>query len=232
MNIQGLQKTTLLDYPGKIACTIFLGGCNFRCPFCHNSMLLDPEITPVMSEDEIFDFLSRRRNIIEGVCVTGGEPTLQADLPSFIEKIRSLGYLIKLDTNGTRPDMIKALLDANLLDYIAMDIKNSMDNYRHTVGVADSYDLGSIPESIELIKAYAPDYEFRTTLVSNFHTEADIALMGKMIAPAKKWFLQCFEESDQVLKKGLSAPNKKTLNRYLSIASEFASLVSLRGIQE
>ena len=172
MLLMGLQKLTLLDYPGKTACTVFTGGCNMRCPFCHNSALVTGDIAnaPHLPESEFFEHLKKRQGILEGVCVTGGEPTLQPDLVDFLGRIKQMGFLVKLDTNGTRPDVIKEAVKRGCVDYVAMDIKNSKELYSQTVGVAD-FDITPILESVEFLKSGAVEYEFRTTLVKPLHTE-------------------------------------------------------------
>ena len=169
MNIYGYQKTTLLDYPGHVAATLFTGGCNFRCPFCHNSnLILNPTSSSLISEDEIFHFLKKRKNILSGICITGGEPTLQTDLAEFIKKLKSLEYKIKLDTNGYHPKILSDLLDQNLLDYIAMDIKSGYSNYSDICGISN-FNITPITESISVIENSGINYEFRTTVVNELH---------------------------------------------------------------
>ena len=228
MNICGYQKTTLLDYPGHVAATIFTGGCNFRCPFCHNSdLLLNP--TTVISEDEIFSFLKKRKNILSGICITGGEPTLQPDLEEFIEQVRSLGYKIKLDTNGYRPEIISDLISKNLLDYIAMDIKAGYSNYAKVCGI-QTFNIDTIKRSVSIIENSGIDYEFRTTVVKELHSEQDFLEIREMISPESPFYIQSFKDSGNVLTPGLSACDTETLNRYLSIAKEKNSNTFLRGI--
>lgn len=188
----GLQKLTLIDYPGKIAATIFSVGCNFCCPYCHNPELVDPQKIkkqPRVSEKEFFDFLIQRQGMLEGVCIGGGEPTLQADLPEFIKEIKKLGYLLKLDTNGTNPAMLERLLGENLIDYIAMDIKAPLEKYKKIVGKGVS--LENIQRSVELTRS-APDYEFRTTVLPSLHSRADILSIGRWLEGSKKFYLQQF----------------------------------------
>ena len=192
MILGGLQKLTLIDYPGKIAATVFTAGCNFFCPFCHNPELVDPVLIksqPLVAEEDFFSFLAGRQGLLEGVCITGGEPTLQADLPEFIKKIKGLGFLVKLDTNGTNPAMVEKLLDEKLVDFVAMDIKGPLEKYKRIVG--DQARLEDIQRSVELTKS-APDYEFRTTVLPKLHNKKDIQSIGRWLQGAKKYFLQPF----------------------------------------
>lgn len=192
MLLGGLQKLTLIDYPGRIAATVFTTGCNFFCPFCHNPELVDPVLIkkqPIISENVFFDFLAKRRGLLEGVCITGGEPTLHADLPEFVKKIKGLGFLVKLDTNGANPAMIKRLLDEKLIDFVAMDIKGPLEKYKQIVG--EGVSLENIQRSVELAKS-APDYEFRTTVLPKLHSKKDIQSIGRWLQGAKRYFLQPF----------------------------------------
>lgn len=230
MNICGYQKTTLLDYPGHVAATIFTGGCNFRCPFCHNAdLLLQPDKVSLISEEEIFTFLKKRKNVLSGICITGGEPTLQSDLQDFIIKVRALGYKIKLDTNGYRPDVIASLLKNNLLDYIAMDIKAGFSNYAKVCGIKN-LDINKIKESISVIENSGIDYEFRTTVVKELHCEADFHEITEMLSPNSFYFLQSFKDSGNILTPGLSSCNMETLNQYLTIIKDKLPNTFLRGI--
>lgn len=209
MNIHGLQKTTLLDYPGHVAATLFTGGCNFRCPFCHNgNLVLNPGSQPEIPMEEIMFFLEKRQGILDGVCITGGEPTLQPDLEDFIKEIRSLGYLVKLDTNGYRPKVLEKLLENGLLDYVAMDIKASKENYAKTVGLdkcvgqgtnESVFALESIERSVELLKNSEIDYEFRTTVVKGLHTPEEFEKIGRWLAGCKAYYLQAYQENENVL---------------------------------
>jgi pyruvate formate lyase activating enzyme len=195
MEIGGLQKTTLIDYPGKIACTIFLIGCNFRCPFCYSAELVLPEKIknqPRIDEKELFRFLKERRKYLEGVVICGGEPTIHSDLSDFLLQIKKMGYLIKLDTNGTQPDIIKKLIDKKLVDYIAMDIKAPLEEEKYAVASGVKVDLEKIRQSIALIKNSGIDYEFRTTVVPTIHQLEDLLNIAQAIAPAKKFYLQNF----------------------------------------
>ncbi len=193
--IGGLQKTTLIDYPGKVACTVFLIGCNFRCPFCYSSELVLPEKIKNQSRistKDFFSFLKDKRGLLDGVVICGGEPTINQDLPTFISRIKKLGYLVKLDSNGSNPDMLAKLIKESLIDYIAMDIKAILTEERYSQAIGTKVALRDIQKSIDLIKDSGIDYEFRTTVVPNFHTKEDIIEMAKMISPAKAYFLQSF----------------------------------------
>lgn len=199
MDIQGLQKLTLLDYPGKTACTIFLGGCNFRCPYCHNAdLVLRPDQGEQISEDTLFAFLKKRQGLLDGVCITGGEPLLRRDLAPFLSSIRSLGFSIKLDTNGSFPSRLKELVHLGLVDYVAMDIKNSPENYKHTIGCPE-VNLRFVEESVRFLLSDAVDYEFRTTMVKEFHQESDFLSIGEWIRGAKGYFLQGFVDSGNLV---------------------------------
>lgn len=191
MKIGGLQKTTLIDYPGRPAATIFLCGCNFRCPWCYSRELVLPEEIkrqPEISEENLFAFLRERRGFLGGIVICGGEPTIHKELPEFIEKIKNLGYLIKLDTNGSNPKILKQLIDEKKIDYAAMDIKLPKDKYQELLGV----DPGNIEESVRIIKSSGVDYEFRTTVIPTIHKKEDIVKIAKWLTPAKKYYLQNF----------------------------------------
>ena len=180
MRVLGLNKTTLLDYPGCVAATIFTGGCNFRCPFCHNrGLVVNPPTGQAVSEEEIFTFLQKRKNVLKGVCITGGEPTLQADLPEFIVKVRKMGYRVKLDTNGYKPEVLKGLMEKGLLDYVAMDIKNCPDKYEMMIGIGESFDFHKVEESVDLLLGGKVEYEFRTTVVKRCALEFHACLEWK-----------------------------------------------------
>ena len=230
MQIHGLNKTTLLDYPEQLATTLFTGSCNFRCPFCHNSdLVLNPSSQPLISEEEVFDFLKKRKGILSGVCITGGEPTLQKDLHTFIEKIKDLGYLVKLDSNGYRPTILKQLLDDHLLDMIAMDIKSSPKDYAFASGLP-TLDIRKIEESVDLIKSSDIVYEFRTTIVKELHDEQTFLDIRDWLKGSRSYALQCYKDSDSVIKQGYHAPSKKDLEHYLSIVQESIPTAILRGV--
>jgi len=235
MRIVGLQKLTLLDYPGKVACTVFLGGCNFRCPFCHNGELLDADIEPIMETEELIGFLSNRKGILDGVCITGGEPTLQPDLPQLLSKIKDLGLHIKLDTNGYRPDVLRALVEAGFVDYVAMDVKNGPSCYGATVGIPQ-LKLDKMEESIRFLLSGSVDYELRTTVVQELHSEDSIREMGQWLSvldpmrkPAKL-FLQSFVDRETVLQQGLHAHQPETLEKFIEILTPYVGQIALRGV--
>ena len=233
MNIAGLQKMTLLDYPGRVACTVFLQGCNFRCPFCHNADLLPGQGQAFMTDTELLAFLEKRKGLLDGVCVTGGEPTLQKELPELLSGIKALGYAVKLDTNGARPEVLRALVEAGAVDYVAMDIKNSWEEYPATAGIRESL-LPGIEESIRYLLQGKVEYEFRTTVVQELHTGRSIEDMGRWVCSLGgrpgKWYLQSYVDRDSVLSAGLSAPDKEDMRQYAEILAPFADFVSLRGV--
>ena len=227
MKICGLQKTTLLDFPGHVAATIFTGGCNFR--FCHNSDLLGSDAPAAFTDEEVLDFLKKRRGILEGAAITGGEPTLQPDLEDFIQKVRALGYQIKLDTNGYRPEVLKRLCEKGLVDYVAMDIKACEERYPAVAGVS-SLQMENIRESIEFLKSGAVPYEFRTTVVRELHSAEDFQKIGPWIAGAPLYFLQNFSDSGSVLNPIYTSCTVPELTSYLEIVKPFVGHAELRGI--
>lgn len=230
MQICGFNKTTLLDYPGKVASTIFLGGCNFRCPFCHNSpLILHPEQEPSISPEEILAFLKKRKGILDGVCITGGEPTLYKKLPDFLHRIKELGYAIKLDTNGSRPDFLKELVQNGLVDKIAMDIKSSPENYYRLTGIAEP-DLDAIRESADFLLHGTLDYEFRTTVVKELHTEKDFVSIGQWLSGASAYYLQAYKDSETVLQPGFCSYSLEELQHFRTLLLPYISLVEIRGI--
>ena len=212
MKLHGLSKLTLLDFPGHLACTAFTGACNFRCPYCHNApLVLAPHTCPTIPEEEFFDFLASRKGKLDGVCITGGEPTLQADLPSFIKKIKDMGLLVKLDTNGYHPDILKSLLEAQLLDMVAMDIKNDPENYALTAGLDPaSFEPERLEKSISLLLLSGIPHEFRTTLTKEHHTVENVKNIGIWLsgiagrtfgtsALPSPYFLQNFKDSGNLV---------------------------------
>lgn len=229
MKICGLQKTTLLDYPQHVAATVFMGGCNFRCPFCHNSDLLGSDAEPAYTTEEVLDFFRTRTTRLEGVCLTGGEPTLQPDLESLIRELRGMGYLIKLDTNGYKPDVLKDLASKGLLDYVAMDIKSSKEGYPTVAGV-ESLDMKRIEESVRFLMEGNVPYEFRTTVVRELHSEEDFRSIGKWLHGCSRYYLQNYVESDQVLQPGFSSYSKEELLKFIDILKADIGDVGLRGI--
>lgn len=232
MRICGLNKTTLLDYPGKVASTIFLGGCNFRCPFCQNGVLvIAPERQPEHTQEEILAFLKKRKGILDGVCVSGGEPTLAKGLEDFLRKIKALGYKVKLDTNGSRPQVVKRLAREGLIDKVAMDIKAAPENYPLLTGIdADRLDMDSICETVEFLLHGRLEYEFRTTVVRPLHTEKDFVEIGQWLKGAKKYYLQAYKDSDGVLRPGFESYTLEELKGFQRILQETISLVEIRGI--
>ena len=229
MKICGLQKTTLLDFPGHVAATIFTGGCNFRCPFCHNSDLLGQDAEAAFSEEEVLKFLTKRRGILEGVAITGGEPTLQPDLRSFIQKVRELGYKIKLDTNGSRPDVLRALCEEGLIDYVAMDIKTCKERYPLVSGIP-SLQIEGIIESVDFLKQSSIPYEFRTTVVRELHSAEDFVRIGEWIAGCSNYYLQNFVDSDHILVSGFSSCSKEELMEFRNIVKPYVVHAELRGV--
>ena len=228
--LHGLQKMTLLDFPGKVACTVFLGGCDFRCPFCHNYELADGSARPVMDEAALMAFLEKRRGLLDGVAITGGEPCLRPDLPDLMRRIRGLGFAVKLDTNGTHPALLDGVLREGLADYVAMDIKNSPGKYARTAGLAE-LDLTPIRRSVELLKAGGVDYEFRTTVVDELHEAADFEAIGAWIAGARRWFMQPFTDRDTVPYGGLHAPSAQKMEAWLGIMKRFVPDSRIRGAE-
>ena len=229
MRIQGLQKLTLLDYPGRTACTIFLSGCNFRCPFCHNAPLLTAADEDGMDEDELLAFLKKRQGLLDGVAVTGGEPLLRPDLPQLLEKIKALGYVIKLDTNGAFPERLEAVVCAGLADYVAMDIKNSPARYAETAGTAE-LDLAPIDKSVSFLLRGTVDYEFRTTAVAELHDDTSFLKLGDWLAGAKRYYIQCFQPRETVLRTGLHAPSDAQLHHWAELVRSKIPTVCVRGI--
>ena len=230
MMIHGLQKMTLLDFPGRVACTVFLGGCDFRCPYCHNFELADGTAKPVMDDGALFAFLEKRRGLLDGVAITGGEPCLHPGLIDLMRRIRALGFAVKLDTNGAHPDRLAAILDEGLADYVAMDIKNSPEKYARTAGLAQ-LDLAPVRRSVALLMAGDIDYEFRTTVVDELHEAGDFEAIGAWIAGARRYFLQAFTDRDTVPFGNLHAPSPERLRQYAAVAARFVPDTRLRGVE-
>ncbi len=229
MKIYGLQKMTLLDFPGHVACTVFLGGCDLRCPFCHNFELADGSARPVMDEEELFAFLEKRTGLLDGVAITGGEPCLHRDLPDLLRRIRTMGFKTKLDTNGFHPDLLRRILEEGLADYVAMDIKNSSAKYAETAGVRE-LDLAPVRESVQMLLQQPAPYEFRTTVVKEFHRAEDFEEIGRWIAGAGSYFLQCFTDRDTVPFGDLHAPAPEELEEYKKIMEKYVNTVQIRGV--
>lgn len=230
MKIQGLQKLTLLDFPERVACTVFFAGCNFRCPFCHNASLV-VDIPPVgeITEDEFFSFLKKRQGILDGVCITGGEPLLQPDMEKFMRKIKELGYAVKLDTNGSFPDKLKSLVGKGLVDYVAMDIKNCLDTYTATAGV-QVLDTEAIKESVAYLKEGHVPYEFRTTVVKNYHTKESLERIGQWIQGTEKYFLQNFVDSGDLIGEDTKGCSEEEMKAYLKVVQRYIPEAKLRGM--
>lgn len=227
MIINGFQKMTLLDFPGKVACTVFTGGCNFRCPFCHNASLLDG-MAEKFSEEEVLAFLKKRKGLLDGVCITGGEPLLQPDIADFIRKVREMGYAVKLDTNGSFPIKLKELVTSGLIDYAAMDVKNCPEKYSMTAG-CEKLTFSNVEESIDFLLGGNIEYEFRTTVVKEYHTVSDIEKLAKRISGAKRYFLQYFVDSGNVLKDGLHPVNKEIMEKMRTAAENHVCSAEIRG---
>lgn len=235
MNIAGLQKMTLLDFPGKVACTVFLQGCNFRCPFCHNSDLLGGSGPEGMTGEAFLAFLEKRRGILDGVCITGGEPTLQPELEQLLRDIKALGYPVKLDTNGSRPEVLKHLVAEGLVDYVAMDIKNCPARYAETAGMNPAL-FAPLEESVRYLLSGAVDYEFRTTVAAQLHDADDFTAIGQWLTAldpqnqAKRFFLQCYMDRDTVLTTGLSAPSREDMELFAHNLRPYVRQVEIRGM--
>lgn len=229
MNIAGIQKLTLLDYPEKTACTIFTVGCNFRCPFCHNAELAVGEEQANVSEKEVLDYLISRRGKLDGLCITGGEPLLQTDILDFMAKVRSAGFLVKLDTNGSLYEKLKVIVDEKLCDYIAMDIKNVPEKYSVSAGCL--VDNENVLKSIELLKNGGVDYEFRTTVVKELNDKSDFEEIAKLLSGAKRYYLQKFRDSERVMERGFSAYSDEEMHEIQNIVKANGLEVSaLRGV--
>ena len=230
MKIQGIQKLTLLDFPDRTACTVFTGGCNMRCPFCHNaSLVLRPGENPALSEQELIAFLKKRQGILDGVAITGGEPLMQRDLREFIVQVRALGYAVKLDTNGSYPDRLAALIYEGLLDYVAMDVKNCREKYALTTGVPH-FDITPVEQSIALLRASGVPFELRTTVVKELHTARDIAAMGEWLAGDHAHYLQGFIDSGDLIGKGLSGYDKNQIQDLVNVLKAYIPRAQARGV--
>ena len=228
----GLQKLTLLDYPGNMAATVFTGGCNFRCPFCHNrSLVFLNENDSEIANEDIFDFLKSRNKILDGICITGGEPLLHKGITAFIKRVRDLGLKVKLDTNGSNFEALRRLIDEKLVDYVAMDIKNSPEKYAMTIGL-ENYDLSEIEKSKNYLLENHVDYEFRTTIVREFHEPEDLRKIGEWIRGAKHYYLQNFEDHGTCIQAGLGEVDLHTLETMKRIAGEYVEHIEIRGLKE
>jgi len=227
MKINGLLKLTLLDFPGKTACTVFFGGCNFRCPFCHNASLVRGEGEDI-PEEEFFKYLSKREGIIDGVAVTGGEPILQPSLPDFLRRIKEMGFLVKLDTNGSYPERLRSILEEGLVDYVAMDIKSSPEGYNRAAGC--KVDMEKVRESVELLLSDKVDYEFRTTVAKGAVLFEDMEGIGRLIHGAKRYYLQGFVDSGDILGEGAGAYSKEEMEEMLEAVKKYVPSAELRGV--
>ena len=228
MNVQGYQKLTLLDFPGRTACTVFTGGCNLRCPFCHNAGLVRTPLAGPNLTDEVLEYLQKRRGILDGVCITGGEPLLQPDLEDFLRKVKEMGYAVKLDTNGMLPERLSAILATNLVDYVAMDIKSSPDGYAAATGT--DADVSAVTDSLSILRQSGIPYELRTTAVRGIHTEADFAAIGQWIGDVPAYFIQRFVDSGQLLGSGFDAFTPEEMERLLATVRVHVPSAQLRGV--
>ncbi len=230
MIVHGLQKLTLLDYPGKVACTLFTGNCNFSCPFCQNSgLVLHPQEENVIADEDLWAFLDRRKGILDGVCVSGGEPTLQTDLADFLYRLKEMGYLVKIDSNGQKPDVLKKLVGEQLVDYIAMDVKNCKERYGETVGIS-GFSVDKVSESIAFLLEGNVDYEFRTTVCRELHSRENLRELVEWIAPCRRYYLQQYKESDNVIRPGFTAYSDDEMKEIADELREKLACVTLRGI--
>ena len=229
MDIQGLQKMTLLDYPGRVACTVFLGGCDLRCPFCHNSGLVLGSGPAELDSGELLSFLKKRVGLLDGVCITGGEPLLRPGLAGLLSQIKALGYPVKLDTNGSHPERLRELAEGGLVDYVAMDVKNSPERYGETAGLP-GLDLTPFRESISFLLRGTVDYEFRTTVVQEFHDADSFRAIGPWIAGARRYFLQSFVDRDSVIQAGLRPWDRESLEGFAALVRPYVQQVELRGV--
>lgn len=230
MQIHGFQKMTLLDFPGRVACTVFTGGCNLRCPFCHNALLVtELQKSDVIPTESVISYLEKRTKLLDGVAITGGEPLLQPDITSFIRKIKSMGYAVKLDTNGAYPAKLRDLVEEGLVDYVAMDVKNCREKYGETVGLAN-FDVSKTDESIRFLLSGKVDFEFRTTIVKEFHTVRDIEKIGEWIKGAPKYFLQNFTDSGNLIGENMHECSQETLEAMRTAALKHVQSCETRGV--
>jgi len=231
MKIRGLMKMTLLDFPGQVACTVFTSGCNFRCPFCHNASLVLPEkmTGEEIGQDEFFEFLKKRKGKLDGVCISGGEPLIQSDIADFIRRVKELGFKVKLDTNGAMPEVLRALLNEGLLDYVSMDIKSDPEGYSRACGI-DHPPIEQVRESVRILLACGVPFEFRTTLVDEFHDEETMRSVACWIKEAPRYYLQSFVDSGEVIKKGLHSCSAQKMSDILRAVAEFVPTAKIRGI--
>ena len=230
MNIIGFEKLTLVDYPEKVAAILFTGCCNMRCPYCHNGeLVLHPDLFPPFSDEEIFSYLKKRKGILDAVVISGGEPTLQRDLKQYIARIKDMDLLVKLDTNGTDPSILRDLVSSSLVDYVAMDVKNSLDSYGLTCGIKD-YDTSKVEESIAFLKEGNVDYEFRTTVTRETHSEKNFISLASLLSGAKAYYLQNFVPNENTIEKGFTPMAWDELQNYIGILKKTIENVQVRNI--
>ncbi len=231
MNISGIQKLTLLDFPGKLACTIFTEGCNFRCPFCHNASLVLPEKRgETLTENEVLSFLKQREDLLEGVCITGGEPCLQPDIEDFVRLVRSFGFAVKLDTNGSFPEKLASMLEKGLLDYVAMDIKTSEERYLEVCAVTNEKLLENVKKSVEILKSSRVPHEFRTTTAKELQSEQDFECIGKWLSGEENFFIQQYVSSGELVGKEMTPYEKSQLEAFADIMKKYVKNVEIRGV--
>lgn len=230
MVIAGLQKLTLLDFPGRVACTVFTGGCNLRCPFCHNAELVTGDM-PIEDGEEVFRLLEKRKGVLDGVCITGGEPLLHKETGGFIARIHEMGYAVKLDTNGCFPDRLKEILSSGTVDYVAMDIKNCREKYPLTVGI-ENFSTANVEKSVEILMNSGVEYEFRTTVVNELHAMEDMRKIGEWIQGAKRYFLQQFKDSGELINGfGLTAPDAEQMRKMQKLLQWYVPATQIRGVE-
>lgn len=230
MIICGMEKFSMVDYDGYIACTVFTKGCNFLCPFCHNSSLVTGDAAEI-PESDVFDYLTKRKGLVDAVCITGGEPTLQRGLKDFILKVRALGYRVKMDTNGTNPALLHELLTEGLLDYVAMDVKTDFDHYEDVTGTSNPALIDRVKESVGILKTLAPDYEFRTTVIAEYHTEDRFPAIAEIVRGAKRFFVQKFKDGENNLTQGIlhELPKEEAEKLLDAVRAVGVAQVGLRG---
>jgi pyruvate formate lyase activating enzyme len=225
----GMEKLSLVDFDSKIVCTLFSSGCNFNCAFCHNSPLIEEVKDNCIKFEEIIAYLKSRKNMLDGVCITGGEPTLMDDLKEKIIQIKELGLLVKLDTNGTNPRILKELIEEKLIDYVAMDIKNSKERYNETIGI-DNFDISLMEKSVEILRDSDVDFEFRTTVTKNFHTMEDIEKIGEWIKGTEKYYLQNFVDSGNLIDSNVEGVSKEEMQLMLERIKKYVPTAEIRGL--
>lgn len=230
MNISGIQKLTLLDFPGRLACTVFTTGCNFRCPFCHNASLVLPGKGEHIETEQVISFLKKREGVLEGVCITGGEPCFQDGIEEFIQEVRSMGFLVKLDTNGSFPEKLSSLLEKKLLDYVAMDIKTSKENYLRVCGIKNERLLQNVIESVEILKKSSVEHEFRTTTAKELQTSDDFERIGEWLKGEKRYFIQQYRADGELIGEELTPYEKEELLTFADIMRRYVTDVDIRGV--